>query len=405
MSLKAKIEAVIYASEEPVTLQQLTGLLGQEAQAELDAADARQGQLALLDTDGVVLVQAAEAGDQDALNAETLGIEAIAFVGEPEGEPPTAASAIHETSEAGQEPSSSDGELTEPAIENSGSAEPTPAEVRARERRLREYMRSLLDELIAEYATEERGLEIREVAGGFRFATKPEYHDAVRGFVRSLKPPLKLSLQALETLAVVAYKQPATAPEVSEIRGVDSGGVLGSLMARKLVATAGRKQVIGRPILYKTTKEFLLRFGLKDLSELPSIEEFERLASDMNEAVQEEIPMPPERLDELKPAAEVGDAARNVEPMRDEHAAQPDGIPDATPDQQGDAERVTPAPDGPGEFTGDETVPPADNVEIDGRISGVPPSYDQPEMGVDSPALDAEIQGSEQRENTGSDDE
>ncbi len=135
----------------------------------------------------------------------------------------------------------------------------------------------------------DRGLEIREVAGGYRLATKPEYHDAVRGFVKSLKPPLKLSLQALETLAVVAYKQPVTAPEISEIRGVDSGGVLGSLMARKLITTAGRKQVIGRPILYKTTKDFLLRFGLKDINELPSIEEFEKMAGELAE--QEEIPM------------------------------------------------------------------------------------------------------------------
>ena len=83
---------------------------------------------------------------------------------------------------------------------------------------------SLLDQLIADYANEDRGLEIREVAGGFRLATKPEYHDAVRGFVKHLKPPLKLSLQALETLAVVAYKQPVTAPEISEIRGVESAG-------------------------------------------------------------------------------------------------------------------------------------------------------------------------------------
>ncbi|WP_433985162.1 SMC-Scp complex subunit ScpB [Tunturiibacter empetritectus] len=142
----------------------------------------------------------------------------------------------------------------------------------------------MLDQLIADYATSERGLEIREVAGGYRFATKPEYHDAVRGFVKSLKPPLKLSLQALETLAVVAYKQPVTAPEVSEIRGVDSGGVLGSLMTRKLVATAGRKQVIGRPILYKTTRDFLLRFGLKDINELPSIEEFEKMAGEPGRA-------------------------------------------------------------------------------------------------------------------------
>ena len=155
-------------------------------------------------------------------------------------------------------------------------------------------------------------MEIREVAGGYRFGTKPEYHDAVRGFVKSLKPPLKLSLQALETLAVVAYKQPVTAPEISEIRGVDSGGVLGSLMARKLITTAGRKQVIGRPILYKTTRDFLLRFGLKDVSELPSIEEFEKMAGELADTfadpvaypIQEEIPMShtaPETAEELEP--------------------------------------------------------------------------------------------------------
>jgi segregation and condensation protein B len=110
-------------------------------------------------------------------------------------------------------------------------------------------------------------------------ATKVECHDAVRMFVRSLKPAMKLSLPALETLAVIAYKQPVTAPEVNEIRGVDSSAVFGSLLARKLIATAGRKQVIGRPILYKTTREFLLRFGLKDVSELPSMEEFEKMAA------------------------------------------------------------------------------------------------------------------------------
>ena len=108
-------------------------------------------------------------------------------------------------------------------------------------------------------------------------------------------------MQALETLAVVAYKQPVTAPEISEIRGVDSGGVLGSLMARKLVTTAGRKQVIGRPILYKTTRDFLLRFGLKDINELPSIEEFEKMAGELAE--QEEIPMEhhaPETAEDLQ---------------------------------------------------------------------------------------------------------
>jgi segregation and condensation protein B len=166
---------------------------------------------------------------------------------------------------------------------------------RERDKKLRDYFRFLLDQLIADYAAADRGFELVEVAGGYRLRTKPEYHDAVRGFVKSLKPPLKLSLQALETLAVVAYKQPVTAPEVSEIRGVDSAGTLGSLITRKLVTTAGRKQVIGRPMLYKTTKDFLLRFGLKDIAELPSIEEFEKMAGELNgeltEPVQEEIPM------------------------------------------------------------------------------------------------------------------
>ena len=146
---------------------------------------------------------------------------------------------------------------------------------------------------MAELDTGDRGVEIREIAGGYRMATKPEYHDAMRCFVKSLKPPMKLSLQALETLAVMAYKQPVTGPEISEIRGVETAGVLGSLLARKLITTAGRKQVIGRPILYKTTKEFLLRFGLKDLNELPSIEEFEKMAGELADA-------------DLEPAAKVG---------------------------------------------------------------------------------------------------
>jgi len=121
---------------------------------------------------------------------------------------------------------------------------------------------------------------VRHIAGGYRMSTKPEHHDVVRAFARSLKAPVRLSLQALETLAVIAYKQPVTGPEISEIRGVDCSGVLGTLLDRKLITTAGRKQVIGRPILYKTTKDFLMRFGLKDVSELPSVEEFEKLGGD-----------------------------------------------------------------------------------------------------------------------------
>jgi segregation and condensation protein B len=169
-------------------------------------------------------------------------------------------------------------------------------------------------------------MEIREIAGGYRVATRPEYHDAVRSFVKSLKPPMKLSLQALETLAVIAYKQPVTAPEVSEIRGVDSGGVLGSLISRKLVTTAGRKQVIGRPILYKTTKEFLLRFGLKDIAELPSMEEFEKMAGELVEPETEtsaRLDLPPaatetEQGDTPVPIIETEEVPSSVSPFEPE---------------------------------------------------------------------------------------
>jgi len=135
----------------------------------------------------------------------------------------------------------------------------------------------ILGELTAEFARPEHGLTIREVAGGYQMSTKPEHHEAIRAFVKNLKPPLKLSLPALETLALIAYKQPITAPEIMEVRGVQGAGVLKTLLDRKLIATAGRKQVVGKPILYKTTKEFLVQFGLKDLSELPTLKEFEEL--------------------------------------------------------------------------------------------------------------------------------
>jgi segregation and condensation protein B len=309
MSLKAKIEAVIYASEEPVTLAQLIGLLGQEAQTELDQIAAAQHSLVLSEDEiGVNEAESLEANDADSLNAEVLTEE----VAEPAVEAEREASAASESETAVE-----DDAQKQAAREAKDEKEKT--------RRLREHFRSLLDQLISDYADGDRGLEIREVASGYRLATKPEYHDAVRGFVKSLKPPLKLSLQALETLAVVAYKQPVTAPEVSEIRGVDSGGVLGSLMTRKLVTTAGRKQVIGRPILYKTTKDFLLRFGLKDINELPSIEEFEKMAGELAE--QEEIPMEEGSHEHHAP-----ESPGEVEEERHTHLPQADGSPDPVDD-------------------------------------------------------------------------
>ena len=145
---------------------------------------------------------------------------------------------------------------------------------------VKSHVRSALEALVAEYSQAEHGIEIRQVAGGYRMSTKAEHHDLVRAFAKSLTPPIRLSLPALETLAVIAYKQPVTVPEISEIRGVDSSGVIATLLDRKLITTGGRKAVIGRPILYKTTKEFLMRFGLKDVAELPSMEEFEKLVAE-----------------------------------------------------------------------------------------------------------------------------
>jgi len=138
--------------------------------------------------------------------------------------------------------------------------------------------RAALDLLVAAYQTEDRGIEVRKVAGGWKFYTKAQHHDVVRKFIKSLQPPLRLTMPALETLAVIAYKQPATVPEINEIRGVNVGGVIKTLLEKRLITTAGRKEVIGRPILYRTSKQFMMRFGLSDLDELPSLKEFEQLA-------------------------------------------------------------------------------------------------------------------------------
>jgi segregation and condensation protein B len=277
MSLKAKLEAVIYAAEEPVTLAQLSALFASEA----------------LDWKCEQAVKTEESAEDRA--SEPLPLIPAEFA-ELELDQTSASSAASETdsavAEAQPDPTSDSTLQTGPEVtaEENNGATASPLQTvdneleakrlaRLRDREIRAALRQLLDELIMDYASDDRGIEIREIAGGYRMATKPECHDAVRAFVKSLKPAMKLSLPALETLAVIAYKQPVTAPEVNEIRGVDSSGVFGSLLARKLIATAGRKQVIGRPILYKTTREFLLRFGLKDVAELPSMDEFEKMAA------------------------------------------------------------------------------------------------------------------------------
>ena len=212
MSLKAEIEAVIYATETPVTIEQIAALVRSSVTAEAQAAPEP-------DPDKVVSIDAS------------------------------------------------------PIDAKPGDAPISDAVIRSR-------VRAIIEDLTNQYASGDHGIEVRSVAGGYRMATKPEYHDLMRGFAKSLKPPIRLSLAALETLAVIAYKQPVTIPEISEVRGVDAGGVISTLLDRKLITTAGRKQVIGRPILYKTTKEFLVRFGLNEVGELPSMEEFEKLVSE-----------------------------------------------------------------------------------------------------------------------------
>ncbi len=168
---------------------------------------------------------------------------------------------------------------------------------------------AMLDEMIAACATDERGVEIRKVAGGYRIATKPHHHDAVRRFIKSLQAPLRLTLPALETLAVIAYKQPVTVPEIQDIRGVNAAGVIQTLLDKKLIVTAGRKQVVGRPILYRTSKDFLMRFGLNDVDELPSLKEFEELARAALGADAVEEAAPGENSQDASPGAAPGGPA------------------------------------------------------------------------------------------------
>src|SRR5450759_4987165 len=250
MTLKPKVEAIIYATEEPVTLDQLASLLRDEVLTEFHAEEDARLALNEIVSDSPAPTESADSADD------------IAF-----DDTPAPAEAVQNT------PAEAPRSAESPSL----SEKDKKAEAKEELRAIKARLSSIVDELTTEYASAERGMEIRQIAGGYRMATKPEHHDGVVNFVKSVKPPEPLSLLALETLAVLAYKQPVTVPEISEIRGVDTSGVIATLLDRKQVTPAGRKQVIGRPILYRTTKEFLLRFGLNDVSELPSMEEFEKL--------------------------------------------------------------------------------------------------------------------------------
>jgi segregation and condensation protein B len=285
MSLKAQIEAIIYVAEEPVTLAQLTVALSVPPE-----------------TSSVTAPSVAPAAVAPAeLAPESVALESpVPEAVAPESAPPENASAPDNPADSAAAPAPEPELAVEPAAAPAAETNATVEPAMDPEAQIAELLteapvpdlvltsppapltqediRVAVEELIADYRADARGLEIKEVAGGYKMATKPEHHEVVRRFVKSLKPPMKLSLAALETLAVVAYRQPVTVPEIGEVRGVNTGGVIKTLLDKRLITTAGRKNVIGRPILYRTTKEFLLQFGLKDVSELPSLKEFEELA-------------------------------------------------------------------------------------------------------------------------------
>ncbi len=307
MSLKAKVEAIIYATEEPVTLDQLATLLRDEVLAELHAEEDARLALNEIISDGPAPAESDELADDAAFDDTPAPLEAAQNA--PAEAPPAAESA--------------------PLSEKDKKAE-----AKEELKLIKAQLNKILDELTTEYASADRGMEIRQIAGGYRMATKPEHHDVVVNFAKSLKPPVRLSLQALETLAVIAYKQPVTVPEISEIRGVDTSGVIATLLDRKLITTAGRKQVIGRPILYRTTKEFLLRFGLNDVSELPSMEEFEKLGdpqADLFAAGAEkaepsdELPLEVSRSDESERVTEAVPENSNASSLKGDSTIPADG--------------------------------------------------------------------------------
>lgn len=417
MSLKAKVEAIIYAAEEPITLEQISQLLKDVVLADLasakenaaieqadsdaealaagavGAADVTEEETALLPElapdaaelicpeAGPLMPQAAaqehaepadaaqsenvEENDtnEEALEANNQAQEAaeLALIeqarpeqdGGEEGMPQPAAENLSPEAQiapaASESVAASDSANLEPAAASASVSAPETASRKrqpkkseqeiAEDKAVRARVREILIELVTDYASEEHGIEIRQVAGGFRMATKPEHHDVVRAFAKSLKPPIRLSLAALETLAVIAYKQPITGPEISDIRGVESAGVLGTLLDRKLITTAGRKQVIGRPMQYKTSKDFLLRFGLNDVNELPSMEEFSQLASDGTIEI-----APPEAQQTpslFEPSTEV------ATPAAEDVTAEPEvnAAPDVTPEVESPAiepEKVEP---------------------------------------------------------------
>ena len=232
--------------------------------------------------------------------------------------------------------------------------------VKAIEGEEKERVKAQIEALIEEYQRPAHGIQIRQVAGGYKFYTKPEHHEALREFVKNLKPPIRLSRAALETLAVIAYRQPVTLPEIDEIRGVNCGGVIHTLLEKKLIVTAGRKNVVGRPILYRTSREFLVQFGLKDVGELPSLKEFEELA---RQALGSEMPASTPSPQET-PSAEPPPAPEAAAPV--ETAVEIATSPDAVAPSEAPAAEAAP----PGAPSVSSTVPAGEQKEAGPKSPG-----------------------------------
>src|SRR4051794_32528135 len=247
--------------------------------------------------------------DEAQREGQKLGLEQSDIAERPEGEDVLIAEAVSEPP-----PDASESFALKAIIEAAIyiTDEPlTPEQIASATGQPLAVINEILGQLVTEYAAPGRGLAVRELAGGYKMATKPEDHESIRRFVKRLQPPLKLSLAALETLAVVAYKQPITGPEILDIRGVQGAGVVKTLLDRRLIAAAGRKNVLGKPMMYKTTREFLVQFGLNSLAELPTLKEFEelgRLALSDSEEADPAAEMSDRQLTPVEESADAGES-------------------------------------------------------------------------------------------------
>jgi segregation and condensation protein B len=217
-----------------------------------------------------------ETPDEAALNEEAAR-ELAAMVAEVEAADPSQAEEAEEESEVLAPPSQSDRAAIIEALIFVSEEPLSIKSIAGVLKEDRDVVADTVGALAEEFNGRNGGLQLREVAGGWQFATRPEHHEYVRRLLRT-RPSAKLTIASLETLAVIAYRQPVTVPEILEIRGVQSPSSIKTLLDKKLIVAKGRKETVGRPMMYGTSRDFLLQFGLKDLTELPSVEDFQDLS-------------------------------------------------------------------------------------------------------------------------------